>query len=178
MTHHWKIRSLGGVALLVACTYGPPRTDVRITNHALAPTGPGAAFAVYAIRYRPPTGISTFPDGGTPLVLAEGAAVYTCDTLTRAVHQVWRAPRPAAIRSGFTPWLGPWTAAGIFASVRGYATTTTVPAAFVRVNYLIRPGVGIDSGVTEPPLGAATSEPAGCARAVLDQARADPPSGS
>lgn len=155
---------------MVGCTYGPMRTDVRIANHVFAPGGGEAAFALLATRYRPPTGLSTFPDGGTPLVFVEEASVYTCDTLTGAFRQIWRALRPGTIRSGFTPWLGPWTESGLYVSLRGYGTTTTDPAAFRRINYLIHPTGEVDSGVTEPALGLATSEPAECAQAVLADA--------
>jgi len=161
--------------LLGACTYGPPRLEVRITNHVFASAAPLAAFAVYAVWLQSPTGVSTFPDGGRPRILMEAAAVYTCDTVTLAVHRVWRADRPESIRSGFAPWLGPWPREGLFVSLRGYGSTTSEPATFRRLNYRLDPDGTVEPGVIEPERGIATSQPAQCIAPVLAAARADPP---
>ena len=164
------------VALLLgACSYGPPRLELRIANHAFAPITPVAAFAVYAAWLRPPTGLSRFPDGGRPRVLTEAAAVYSCDTVNLAVRRIWRIDRPAAIRSGFGPWLGPWTREGLYVSLRGYSTTTSDQSAFRRLNYRLDSTGRAEPVDSEPPSGAATSEPARCAAQVLAAARADPP---
>jgi hypothetical protein len=136
---------------------------------------PVAAFAVHAIWLRDPTGLSTFPDGGKARVLTEPAALYTCDTLAGSVRRVWRGDRPPEIESGFTPWLGPWSAEGLYFSLRGYATSTTVASAFRRFDFRLTPEGRLETGVREPARGLATSEPAACAAAVLAAARADPP---
>jgi hypothetical protein len=164
------------VALLIgACSYGPPRLELRITNHSFAPTGPIAALAVYAAWLRPPTGLSTFPDGGRPQLLAEAAAVYSCDTLSLAVRRVWRVDRPETIRSGFTPWLGPWLREGLYVSLRGYSTMTTEASSFRRLNYRLDSSGHAEPVVREPGGGAATSDPRRCAAQILAAARADPP---
>ena len=160
---------------LGGCTYGAPRLEVRLTNHQFAPASSLAAFAVSAVWLRPPTGLSTFPDGGRPRILAEAAAVYTCDTVTQTVHQVWRVDRPAELRSGFTPWLGPWVPEGLYVSLRGNVTTTSEPSGFRRANYRIDPDGGVESGVVEPDPGLATNTPGDCADAVLTAAWAHPP---
>jgi hypothetical protein len=161
--------------LLSACTYGAPRLSVQITNHTVSQTMPVAAFAVHAIWLRDPTGLSTFPDGGKPRVLTEAAALYTCDTLVGSARRVWRGDRPPEIRSGFTPWLGAWSAEGLYFSLRGYATSTMVASAFRRLDFRLTPEGRLETGVREPTRGPATSEPTACAAAVLTAARADPP---
>lgn len=161
--------------LMNACTYGPPRLVIQITNHTMSPTAPVTAFAVHATWLRDPTGLSAFPDGGSPRVLTEAAALYTCDTLARTVQRVWRGDRPPEIRSGFTPWLGPWSTEGLYFSLSGYSTSTTVTSAFRRWSFRISPEGRLETGVQPPAPGFATSEPAACAAAVLAAARADPP---
>lgn len=156
------------------CTYGQPLLHIAIANHVMAPDSGRTAFAVHAIRLREATGLAAFPDGGVPLVLNEGVAVYLCDLATLKVDRVWQQDRPARFRSGFGPWVGPWTKDGIYFSVRGYTTSTTDPAAFRRIDYRLG-REGLDSSVTVPPLGAATSEPARCAQAVRQAAEAGPP---
>ncbi|MES2303862.1 MAG: hypothetical protein V4558_00025 [Gemmatimonadota bacterium] len=162
--------------LLLGCSYGAPKLELRIANHANAYTGPVSAFAVYSAWVRPPTGLSTFPDGGKPMVLAEAAAVYLCDTVTVEVHRLWRVDKPAQVRSGFTPWLGPWDRDGIHVSLRGYRSLTTDPVAAYRVNYRLD-SVGVASVIIdEPPFDAATSEHVACAEAVIAAAERAPPS--
>ncbi|MEO7354860.1 MAG: hypothetical protein ABIZ70_11005 [Gemmatimonadales bacterium] len=163
--------------MLTGCSYGAPKLELHIANHANAPKGPGSAFAVYAAWVRPPKALATFPDGGKPLVLAEAAVVYLCDTVTVEVHQLWRADRPAQVRSGFTPWLGPWDQDGIHVSLRGYRSLITDPATAYRVNYRLD-SLGVASIITdEPPLDAATSEHVACAEAVMAAAERAPPLG-
>ena len=148
----WPHRVTGAVTALViaACTYGVPEVRVTITNHVMAPSGARVAFAVHAIRSRAPTGLSAFPDGGVALVLNEGAAIYVCDTATLKVERIWQMDRPAEFRSGFGPWIGPWTQAGLYLSTSGYTTSTTDPAAFRRHDYLFRTDGTVDSGVERP----------------------------
>lgn len=169
---HWGVVIL---LLVNACTYGPPRLVIQITNHTMSPTAPVAAFAVHASWIRDPTGLSAFPDGGSPRFLADAAALYTCDTLARTVRRVWRGDRPPEIRSGFTPWLGPWSTEGLYFSLSGYSTSTTVTSSFRRSVFRLTPDGRVETGVHEPTPGFATSEPAACATAVLTAARADPP---
>jgi hypothetical protein len=161
--------------LMNACTYGPPRLVIQITNHTMSPTAPVTAFAVHASWVRDPTGLSAFPDGGKARVLADAAALYTCDTLSRTVRRVWRGDRPPEIRSGFTPWLGPWSTEGLYFSLSGYSTSTTVQSEFRRSVFRLTSDGRLETGVKEPAPGFATSEPAACAAAVLTAARADPP---
>ena len=165
-----------GVALLLSgCSYGPPRLEIRLTNHVRAADRPVAAFAVYAAWVQPPRGLATFPDGGRPRILSESAAVYACDTLTLELHRLWRVDRPPSIHSGFGPWLGPWSAEGLYVSLRGYAREESDPNAAIRLNYRIDGSGSVTEGAVEPPLGAATSEPGRCAESVLNAARNDPP---
>jgi hypothetical protein len=168
------MRALLLILFATACTYGPPRLDTRIENHAISPDSQLAAYAVHSIVVRPPTGLSAWPDGGVAKVLAEAGAIYVCDAKNSTIRRLWRGDRPAAIRSAFSVWLGPWTSEGVYFSLRGESTPTTTGST-VRVQYRINPRGGLDSNIVEPPLGAATPRPAGCDDAVRNAATIDPP---
>jgi hypothetical protein len=168
------MRRLAAILAIPACTYGPPHLDTKIENHAISPDSQLAAYAVHSIVRRPPTGLSAWPDGGVAKVLAEAGAVYVCDAKNSTIRRLWRGDRPDSIRSAFSIWLGPWTTDGIYFSLRGEATPTTTGSS-VRLQYRINPRGGLDSGVVEPPLGAATPRPTGCDDAVRQAATADPP---
>ncbi len=162
---------------LAACTHGPPQLDLEVTGQAFTPIGGFTAVAVKATWRRPPTGLSTFPDGGRSLVLAEAGAIYQCDTNSLAVTRLWRADRPTTIRSEFSPWVGPWTDDGLYLSLRGNRHTTTQAdgSGQLRFDFLLRTDGTVDSTVTPPPLGPATSEHRPCTDAALAAARAAPP---
>jgi hypothetical protein len=163
------ISTLGTSA--VACTYGPPELQVSIANHVTRRSDALFAFAVHYAWVRRPTGLSAFPDGGRWRTLNEAGAVYTCDTLSLAVERLWQSDRPDGIRSGFEPWMGPWTEDGLYVSLRGYRGQGPDRATFVRLDYVIDSAGRATTVAGEPPRGPATSEPRQCAAEVLDLAR-------
>jgi hypothetical protein len=165
---------LGPLCFLAACTYGPPRLEVKLENHRAGADTSITAFAVHATWLRDPTGISKWPDGGVAKVLAEAGAVYVCNARDKTTRRLWRADRPDEVKSSYTPWLGPWDSTGLYFSVRGITTKTSDGAPFRR-NYRINRRGGLDSNVVEPALGAATSANQECEDAVRAAATADPP---
>ncbi len=161
-------------AVYPGCTYGPPELQLSIANHVASGSDATLAFAVQFGWVRRPTGLSTFPDGGRWRTLKEAAAVYTCDTLSLDVKLLWQTDRPDVIRSGFEPWMGPWTEDGLYVSLRGYRGQGPDRATFVRFDYAIDSAGQATAVVDEPPRRPATSEPRQCA-ARVDRYSAAPP---
>ncbi len=156
-----------------ACTYGPPELGKRVTNHVARGEDAQFAFAVRLAWMRRPTGLSAFPDGGRWKVLAEAAAVYTCDTLSLRTTRIWNAPRPETIRAGFEPWMGPWDADGIYVSLRGYRRPGPDHATLERFDYLIDASRRVRPAGPEQPRGPATSRPQRCEELVIELAESD-----
>lgn len=68
------------VALSVAgCTYGPPEERHRVASVFRLPDTHRVLVAVSHVRYRPPTGLSRYPDGGIPRYLRKRVVVYSGD---------------------------------------------------------------------------------------------------
>jgi hypothetical protein len=78
---------VGFVALwLGACTYGPEEQRIRIEQ--IVPLGDSflALVTVRHDRFRPPTGLSAFPDGGKALILRRRALQYLVDGRERTAR--------------------------------------------------------------------------------------------
>jgi hypothetical protein len=68
------------LAMLGACTYeGEIQKSEEYSNMALSPDGTRYAYLYHIMRYRMPSGISTFPDGGIPLYLEDRVTLMLCD---------------------------------------------------------------------------------------------------
>lgn len=72
----FALLSLG--ALLIGCTYGPRQYRGEIQHAALIGDG-RVAIGYHQSITRPPTGISTFPDGGSPLTLRDVLLLVVVD---------------------------------------------------------------------------------------------------
>lgn len=105
-------RLLAALMFLVAwgpaCTYGPVEEHTRITNADERFNAHTFAVALDWCRFRPPTGLSEFPDGGIRLDLAEAALFYACDADSYSARLLARIPRPKEMESGFEPWVMGW----------------------------------------------------------------------
>ena len=67
-------------ALLGACTYETEiQKEEEYSNLALSPDGKRYAYLYHIMRYRRPSGISIFPDGGVPLYLEDRVTLMLCD---------------------------------------------------------------------------------------------------
>ncbi len=105
--------------LLPGCTYGPVQeratiatVEERFNTHTLA-------VALNWTRYRDPTGLSAFPDGGLPRVLAEEARFFLCDADSHVARLVARILKPHEMESGFSGWIAGWGPNCFYASVSG-----------------------------------------------------------
>ena len=95
---------------LVGCTYGPLTRQASIANVALRPGTTGFAAAVHVHIFRPPTGLSAFPDGGKQKTLEEYGLFYLCDAHRRTASLLGRLNRPKEFISGSEPWAIGWQA--------------------------------------------------------------------
>jgi len=80
--------------MLAACTYGPVVDRSRFESAALLPDQRTLVFSYRIQRLRPPTGISTFPDGGAPIYLEDRAVVATVPASGGRPRLLMRAPNP------------------------------------------------------------------------------------
>ena len=88
---------------LVSCTYGPLTRQAMITNVALRPGTTDFVAAVHVRIFRPPTGLSAFPDGGKQKTLEEYGLFYLCDAHRRTASLLGRLNRPKEFISGSKP---------------------------------------------------------------------------
>ena len=102
-----------------ACTYGEPEVHVSVQNVALSADGELLAAVVKYERDRPPTGLSTFPDGGRPKTLHQRADVYVVDLARRAVVFEGSVTAPESRRLSFSPWLVGWVGRRAYFKITG-----------------------------------------------------------
>jgi hypothetical protein len=105
--------------LLTGCTYGPvqERASVWVTE----PRFNTRTFAVALEweRYRNPTGLSQFPDGGSPLSLREEARFFVCDLDSRSVRLLAAFPKTKEMESGFQGWIEGWDGDAVYVTLTG-----------------------------------------------------------
>lgn len=99
------------VALSVAgCTYGPPEERHRVESVFRVPDTHRVLVAVSHVRYRPPTGLSRFPNGGVPRYLEKKVTVHAGDVSVPRVTTLDTLPAPQSVWQGldvgFTGWDG------------------------------------------------------------------------
>lgn len=72
------------LAALGGCTYeNEVQTTEEYSNMSRSPDGTRYVFLYHIMRYRRPSGISTFPDGGIPLYLEDRIVLMVCDAIGR-----------------------------------------------------------------------------------------------
>lgn len=86
--------------------------EERFNTHVLA-------VALNWTRYRDPTGLSAFPDGGSPRVLVEEARFFVCDADSHTARLVARIPKSRDMESGFSGWIAGWGPDCFYATVSG-----------------------------------------------------------
>lgn len=107
-----SLRTLG-------CTYGEPVERAIIQNVAVKPGSSVLAAMLRYERFRPPTGLSAFPDGGVPRVLELRADVCILDMASGTVLRRAEIAAPAANRVSFGPWIAGWERDTLFLSMTG-----------------------------------------------------------
>ncbi|MFW6040055.1 MAG: hypothetical protein ACOC9N_03150 [Gemmatimonadota bacterium] len=96
------------LVLLTGCTYGPEQERVWIVDVERRPESRTFVAAVKYQRFRPPTGLSAFPNGGRERVLEQAAVLYRVDVATDDVHRVARIEAPEELRSTFAVHILGW----------------------------------------------------------------------
>lgn len=175
-TPHWiplLIFAVVALYLYAGMGYGDSVFQARVTHHALREDMPVHAISVHYQLYRPAAGLRAFPDGGVPLMIAEGAAIYVCDPARDVVERRAVLPRPAAIQSGFEPWVAAWKNDMIGLIMTGYSGPESRNEWAVRQGYLIdRNGQAKPVAVEElPQPRAASSLPGRCSDLAESDAR-------
>ena len=89
----WQVPFLAVGMLMSACTYGPEEMRSTIGQIVRIADSPEALVVVAFERFRPPVGLSAFPDGGKARVLERWARLYLIDASQRtAVLLTEQAP--------------------------------------------------------------------------------------
>ncbi len=117
--------------------YGESVFQARVTHHAWRQDMQVFAISVHYRLYRPAAGLRAFPDGGVPLVIAEGAAIYVCAPGHGTIERRAVLPRPAIIKSAFEPWIAAWKGDMIGLIMTGYSGLESHSELAVRQGYLI-----------------------------------------
>lgn len=105
---------------LSGCTYGPPHHYAKLENAAGRINTHTIAVALSCQRLREPTGLSTFPDGGSPRILEQAALIYVCDVDQPSTKLLARIVAPRGMEGAFEPWILGWVRDDIFVGLTGY----------------------------------------------------------
>ena len=103
----------------LACGHGEPVERASIQNVAVQPGTNLLAALVKYERFRPPTGLSAFPDGGVPQVLELRADLYRLDAASAAVLGRTSIQASSRNRVAFEPWIAGWQDDTLYLSIRG-----------------------------------------------------------
>jgi len=112
------------VALLSSCSYDSPVTSAHVANVMAKPDSHSIAVAVKYQKFREPTGINRFPNGGRPKILEQTAKIYVCDADTAKVKRVARITPEESVRLGWEPWILGWIGDTLYFQVTGQPGTT------------------------------------------------------
>ena len=94
---------------LSSCTYGSPKTMVRIENMSRKANSYSFAVVLTYTKYKDPTGfINTFPNGGVRMILEESVLFYLCNAITKEVIFLAEIKVPFMEMKSIKPWLGGW----------------------------------------------------------------------
>jgi hypothetical protein len=110
------------VALIVACsgcTYGPVQETARAWTAEERLNAHQFAVVVSWQRFRDPTGLSRFPDGGSRRILEEAALFYVCDVDSVSARPLARIERPQGMESGFESSILGWDGDVFYAVLTG-----------------------------------------------------------
>lgn len=81
-----RAAGLLALVLLGACTYGPEEERRTVEQVLRLGDGYEAVVVVRLDRFRPPTGLTAFPDGGKTKMLERRARLYVVDAVDRTVR--------------------------------------------------------------------------------------------
>jgi hypothetical protein len=105
----YKISFLLVSLFIASCTYGPAETNYVIEAAARKPNSYQAIAVVYKRTFLPPTGISTFPNGGVDKLLSSSVSFYLIDMQAREQKMLLTMAVPdnqgQAFSAGIVGWL-------------------------------------------------------------------------
>jgi hypothetical protein len=115
-----KIRLATFVSLaLVACTYGPRQSRYTMDGLMPRPNTRTFAAAIRTVVFRPPAGISTFPDGGAQRTEEQFVTVFAGDVDSGTVRLLYKLAAPTEVISGFQITILGWKPDAMYAVVTG-----------------------------------------------------------
>jgi hypothetical protein len=85
------------VSLLAGCTYAPEERRVTVEQVVRFGDGYDALVVVRYDRFRRPTGLSAFPDGGKQRMLGRRATLYRTNAIERTAHALARTTASDAV---------------------------------------------------------------------------------
>ncbi len=112
------------VALLSSCSYGPPLTRAHVANAMAKPDSHSIAVAVKYQKFREPTGVNSFPNGGIPKILDQKAKIYVCNANTAQMKRVACIAPEESVRLAWEPWILGWIGDTLYFQVSGQPGTT------------------------------------------------------
>jgi len=108
------------VSLLIAsCTYGPAKTNYVIEAAARKPNSYQAIAIVYKRAFLPPTGISTFPNGGVDKLLSSSISFYLIDMQAREQQMLLTMAVPDNQGQAFSADIVGWLDNAIYVQLNG-----------------------------------------------------------
>jgi hypothetical protein len=112
-------------ALLVAhvfmagCTYGPVQERAEIINGMISTDSSALYVAVRKSSSRQPTGVSKFPDGGSPLVISQELRIFRCELRTSVTTLAKALPTPDTVWVHFEPRIWSVAQEGVYVLLTG-----------------------------------------------------------
>ena len=107
------------VSLLAGCTYGPVQERSVITNGWFSTDSSTLYVAISKSSYREPTGLSTFPNGGSSLLLSQELRVFQLDLTKGLITLVQTYPAPDTVWVAFKPHIWSVTQEGVYILLTG-----------------------------------------------------------
>jgi hypothetical protein len=162
--------------LLWSCTYAAPEPLVHVENQVRRTGTDSIAVAVSAAVIRRPTGLTAFPDGGSPKLDNQQGIFYLCvasPTSLSSWRRIRSLPRPDSLHTNFAPWVRTWDGPeSVIASFSGYVGAESSVEAFRRVWFRLRlTGEVTPIAVKAQAAEYAVSLPPACEAAIVADAK-------
>ena len=105
---------------LFGCLHGPKHYRIKIESQIVQPLSHTFAVAVDWSAVRARRGITTFPNGGLPHVIAHEARIYRVNVNTNTIEMIARLEDYGGIAAPQSIELHQWHRDGIYFTIRGY----------------------------------------------------------
>lgn len=134
-----------------SCTYGPAENRMSVENVRAKPGSHIIAVAVKSTKFRPPTGINTFPNGGVDKVLDRKAIIYLCDVATPELNQLVKISPPKSFTSSWSVWVLGWREDVLYFKLTGHHGTSVEDLKTTAVLFFRVDGEGAVESLQEIP---------------------------